>query len=233
MTSTCRLCAAQLARTVSKPTAVARSTAVLASSSSPASNASRLVRRATPVSPWSPVRSMHSSPARASALLSATRSPRAPLLSSTRMSPRRNIACVAEAPENPSEDFEPVEEEMQEGERLEMHLTDAAIKQIERAQGKANDPTLALRLVVESGGCHGYQYKMQVTNKRDSDDYRFAPPIETTASLLVDSASLPLVKGSTIDYATELIGSAFRIRDNPQSKDAGCGCGVSWELKDM
>lgn len=56
---------------------------------------------------------------------------------------------------------------------------------------------------------------------------RFAPPTETTASLLVDSASLPLVKGSTIDYATELIGSAFRIKDNPQSKDAGCGCGVS------
>lgn len=128
MTSTCRLCAAQLARTVSKPTAVARSTAVLASSSSPASNASRLVRHATPVSPWSPVRSMHSSPARASALLSATRSPRAPLLSSTRMSPRRNIACAAEPPENPSADFEPVEEELQEGERLEMHLTDAAIK---------------------------------------------------------------------------------------------------------
>lgn len=48
-----------------------------------------------------------------------------------------------------------------------------------------------------------------------------------SASLLVDAASLPLVKGSTIDYATELIGSAFRIRDNPQSKDAGCGCGVS------
>lgn len=114
-----------------------------------------------------------------------------------------------------------------------MHLTEAAIKQIERAQAKANDPTLSLRLIVESGGCHGYQYKMQVTNKRDSDDYRFAPPTETTASLLVDSASLPLVKGSTIDYATELIGSAFRIKDNPQSKDAGCGCGVSWELKDI
>ncbi|TKA53366.1 hypothetical protein B0A53_04384 [Rhodotorula sp. CCFEE 5036] len=139
----------------------------------------------------------------------------------------------AEPPTNPSEDFEPVEQELKEGEALEMHLTEAAIKQIERAQAKANDPTLSLRLIVESGGCHGYQYKMQVTNKRDSDDYRFAPPTETTASLLVDSASLPLVKGSTIDYATELIGSAFRIKDNPQSKDAGCGCGVSWELKDI
>jgi len=52
-------------------------------------------------------------------------------------------------------------------------------------------------------------------------------PENTTAKLLVDSASLPLVKGSTIDYATELIGSSFRVVNNPQSKDAGCGCGVS------
>lgn len=122
---------------------------------------------------------------------------------------RRFIACKAEPPTDPSEDFEPVEEELKEGEALEMHLTEAAIKvrrlsvhsflttrlfhplsfrsvgsvefpcsltfyipsqQIERAQAKANDPTLSLRLIVESGGCHGYQYKMQVTNKRDSDD---------------------------------------------------------------
>lgn len=55
----------------------------------------------------------------------------------------------------------------------------------------------------------------------------FRPPTDTRAALLVDSASLPLVKGSTIDYSTELIGSAFKIRNNPQSKDAGCGCGVS------
>ncbi|KAG0655025.1 [4Fe-4S] proteins maturation [Rhodotorula mucilaginosa] len=145
----------------------------------------------------------------------------------------------AEPPTNPSEDFEPVEQELKEGEALEMHLTEAAIKQIERAQAKANDPTLSLRLIVESGGCHGYQYKMQSGILAEADSSpprstsRFAPPTETTASLLVDSASLPLVKGSTIDYATELIGSAFRIKDNPQSKDAGCGCGVSWELKDI
>jgi len=38
------------------------------------------------------------------------------------------------------------------------------------------------------------------------------------------------VKGSTVDYATELIGSSFRVVNNPQSKDAGCGCGVSESL---
>ena len=48
-------------------------------------------------------------------------------------------------------------------------------------------------------------------------------------SILVDSISLALVRGSTIDYATELIGSQFAIKNNPQAKGAGCGCGVSWE----
>ncbi|GAA6024359.1 hypothetical protein JCM10207_003316 [Rhodosporidiobolus poonsookiae] len=148
--------------------------------------------------------------------------------------PAPPLVCPAEPPANPSDDFEPVEEELGEGERLEMRLTEAAVKQIERAQAAAKDPTLALRLAVESGGCHGYQYKMMVTSKREADDYRFAPQDNpTSAALLVDAASLALVKGATIDYATELIGSSFRVVGNPQSKDAGCGCGVSWELKDL
>ncbi|GAA5923936.1 Isa2p [Sporobolomyces koalae] len=145
----------------------------------------------------------------------------------------RSISVLAQPPPNPSQDFEPIEpEDLLPGEQLSMSLTDSAVKQIERAQQAKQDPQLALRLLVESGGCHGYQYKMAVTSQRDQDDYLFAPE-NTTAKLLVDSASLPLVKGSTIDYATELIGSSFRVMNNPQSKDAGCGCGVSWELKDL
>ncbi|GAA5883266.1 hypothetical protein JCM3774_001789 [Rhodotorula dairenensis] len=233
MSSLCTYCASRGAR-------LARSAFVTRPSRSVAG--SPRLESAPGYTPWT-ARSLHSTTtARAlwrvgfsSRRSGTTAAPLAPPRSavSAAVTGRRFIACPAEPPTEPSEDFEPVEEELQPGEQLEMHLTDAAIKQIERAQAKANDPTLSLRLAVESGGCHGYQYKMQVTNRRDADDYRFAPPTDTTASLLVDSASLPLVKGSTIDYATELIGSAFRIKDNPQSKDAGCGCGVSWELKDM
>jgi Fe-S cluster assembly iron-binding protein IscA len=54
---------------------------------------------------------------------------------------------------------------------------------------------------------------------------------EATGLLLVDAVTLGLIRGSTLDYATELIGSSFRLIDNPQAKGAGCGCGVSWELK--
>ncbi|GAA5856486.1 hypothetical protein JCM8547_008766 [Rhodosporidiobolus lusitaniae] len=164
------------------------------------------------------------------AALSFTRSYAAPRRQQQQLD---TVTCPAQPPDNPPEDFEPVEDELREGEKLEMKLTESAVKQIHRAQQHAKDPSLALRLAVESGGCHGYSYKMQVTSKREPDDYLFPAPSPHSAALLIDAASLPLVKGSTIDYATELIGSSFRVVGNPQSKDAGCGCGVSWELKDL
>ena len=60
---------------------------------------------------------------------------------------------------------------------------------------------------------------------------QFTHPIHRPASVVVDAVSLGLLKGSTVDYATELIGSSFSIIDNPQAKGSGCGCGVSWEAK--
>ncbi|WRT63233.1 uncharacterized protein IL334_000136 [Kwoniella shivajii] len=93
------------------------------------------------------------------------------------------------------------------------------------AQGK-----LALRVGVESGGCHGYQYTMALTEERGVDDYVLQPEGVPSIPVVVDLVSLGLLKGATIHFATELIGSSFRIQDNPQAKQGGaCGCGVSWE----
>ncbi|KZV86936.1 hypothetical protein EXIGLDRAFT_213548 [Exidia glandulosa HHB12029] len=64
----------------------------------------------------------------------------------------------------------------------------------------------ALRIAVESGGCHGYQYKMELAKSLEADDYHFAHPSIQPADV-------------------------FRITDNPQAKGNGCGCGVSWEAK--
>jgi hypothetical protein len=60
----------------------------------------------------------------------------------------------------------------------------------------------------------------------------FTHPHIKPSNIVVDAVSLPLLKGSTLDFATELIGSTFRVASNPQAKGSGCGCGVSWELKD-
>lgn len=49
--------------------------------------------------------------------------------------------------------------------------------------------------------------------------------------LVVDEVSLRLLAGSQVDYSTELIGSTFRVIQNPRA-DSGCGCGVSFNLTD-
>ena len=99
-------------------------------------------------------------------------------------------------------------------------------------------PLLALRIQVQSGGCHGFQYLMSLTTlsgKVDDDDDDGDTVIEaddgTQAKIILDEASLELLKGSKVDYTTELIGSQFKIVDNPKASSS-CGCGTSFDVKD-
>lgn len=51
------------------------------------------------------------------------------------------------------------------------------------------------------------------------------------AKIVMDEPSLELLSGSTVDYTTELIGSQFKIVDNPRAT-SNCGCGTSFDVKD-
>lgn len=55
-----------------------------------------------------------------------------------------------------------------------------------------------------------------------------APPGE--ALLVMDEPSLELLSGSTVDYTMELIGSQFKIVDNPRAS-SNCGCGTSFDVE--
>ena len=50
------------------------------------------------------------------------------------------------------------------------------------------------------------------------------------AEVVMDLASLELLKGSTVDFTTELIGSQFKIVGNPRAKSS-CGCGTSFDIE--
>ena len=98
---------------------------------------------------------------------------------------------------------------------------------------KEANPQLALRVTVESGGCHGFQYLMSLTNTSSisaEDDTLFEAGDGSGAKVVLDEPSLELLKGSKIDYTMELIGSQFKVVGNPAATSS-CGCGTSFDIK--
>ena len=77
------------------------------------------------------------------------------------------------------------------------------------------------RIAIKGGGCSGFQYEFTFEKSKNDDDLNFE-------NILIDKTSADLLKGSEVDYVSELIGESFKI-SNPQTKSS-CGCGVSFSL---
>ena len=104
-----------------------------------------------------------------------------------------------------------------------IELTENA--QIHIASVLKEDKSSFFRITVLGGGCAGFQYKFEFGNSIKDRDIL----IETSkVNVLIDDVSLNFIKGSKIDYVTELIGSSFKIT-NPQASSS-CGCGTSFSI---
>ncbi|OAF67002.1 hypothetical protein A3Q56_05273 [Intoshia linei] len=84
-----------------------------------------------------------------------------------------------------------------------------------------------LRILVDTGGCSGYTYNFTIDTNIEKDDILFD---ENGLKLIIDKISIEFIKGSTIEYASELIRSSFVVLNNPNSQLA-CSCGVSFSPK--
>lgn len=104
-----------------------------------------------------------------------------------------------------------------------MQLTDAAAHRIKVLLVKENNPEFNLRLFVSGGGCSGFQYGFTFDEVINEDDTIVT---NSDVKLIVDSASIQFLEGSTVDFEENLIGSQFVIK-NPNAKST-CGCGSSF-----
>ncbi|KAJ9151978.1 Iron-sulfur assembly protein 2 [Pleurostoma richardsiae] len=144
------------------------------------------------------------------------------------------------------------------GNEMMLEITPRAAKRLSQIMTKDGNPQLALRIQVESGGCHGFQYLMSLVTlppalpqssevaasegesdsaviREDDTIFAYTPEEQGSADLtapkiILDQPSLELLKGSKVDFTMELIGSQFKIVDNPLATSS-CGCGTSFDIK--
>lgn len=107
-------------------------------------------------------------------------------------------------------------------EALPVTLSDRAAARIGKILAREPEGSM-IRLAVNGGGCSGFQYDFSITRDRAADDLVVE---KNGAAVLIDAVSLDLLRGSEIDFSSELIGAMFKVV-NPNATSS-CGCGTSF-----
>ena len=108
--------------------------------------------------------------------------------------------------------------------QTEISLTENAAKRIAAIAARKDAPAI-LRLAVDGGGCAGFTYSFELADGAEQDD---AVAETDGVKLVVDPASLELLRGSAVDFVEDLGGAAFKVT-NPNAQ-SGCGCGSSFSV---
>ena len=104
-------------------------------------------------------------------------------------------------------------------------LTNSLVTKVKQLQESEGNPELMLRVVVNGGGCQGFEYGFDFETNVEESDKVFE---KDGIGIVIDGASLELLDGSEIDFVEEMIGSSFKI-NNPNAKSS-CGCGTSFSI---
>ncbi|HBX69616.1 MAG TPA: iron-sulfur cluster insertion protein ErpA [Chloroflexi bacterium] len=106
-------------------------------------------------------------------------------------------------------------------------LTPAAANAVQDLLAKRELEGYALRVYIKGGGCSGYQYGMALDNNfREQDLVTDCFGVK----VVVDEVSIDYMRGATIDFVEDVMGSGFKV-ENPNAVSS-CGCGSSFRTQD-
>lgn len=105
----------------------------------------------------------------------------------------------------------------------EMTVTDKAAAKMLEILAQQKKAGWGIRINVSAGGCAGYMYGMDFSQKANVDDKVIE---KAGAKVFVDPNSARLLGGVTVDYVETLQESGFKFA-NPNAKGS-CGCGQSF-----
>ncbi|WP_353930922.1 iron-sulfur cluster assembly accessory protein [Okeanomitos corallinicola TIOX110] len=98
---------------------------------------------------------------------------------------------------------------------------------LKSSASEENQAKKGVRISVKDGGCSGYEYGLEVTNKPQPNDIVSQ---QGNIIIYVDAESAPLLEGVEIDFVEGVMDSGFKF-SNPNATDT-CGCGKSFKAGD-
>ncbi|MEX0664158.1 MAG: iron-sulfur cluster insertion protein ErpA [Acidimicrobiia bacterium] len=103
-------------------------------------------------------------------------------------------------------------------------ISDAAASKVKSLIATEDESDgLVLRVAVRPGGCSGFSYEMFFDTEIAADDLEVE---HGEVKVVVDPASLQMLKGAMLDYKDGLQDAGFAI-SNPNAQKS-CGCGQSF-----
>ena len=104
-------------------------------------------------------------------------------------------------------------------------ISDIARDRLLHLLGNDTNDSTFVRVGVESGGCSGLSYKLDLDNKKDEGDELIE---NNKIKLLINKKSFLYLVGTTLEFSDGLNGKGF-VFNNPNASRT-CGCGESFSL---
>ncbi|MBE9177375.1 iron-sulfur cluster assembly accessory protein [Oculatella sp. LEGE 06141] len=106
-----------------------------------------------------------------------------------------------------------------------IHLSQAAITEINRIKSRQHHPDALFQVGVQVGGCSDFFYVLALVECPGAEDMVLE---RGEVKLAIAPQTVPYLNGLTIDYSEDLMGGGFRFH-NPNAAQT-CGCGNSFSI---
>ena len=105
-----------------------------------------------------------------------------------------------------------------------VRLTEGAGNKVRALVARENQGEY-LRIAITGGGCNGLSYKLRFAPEPKRGDILVR---SSGVAVVVDPRTALYLKGTQLDYSTQLIAGGFKF-SNPNAK-ASCSCGESFSV---
>ena len=106
-------------------------------------------------------------------------------------------------------------------------LDTSAVKRLQHLEQTLLKKPIALRLLVQSGGCSGFEYKLSIDEKWNAKNDILVE--QDGVRFVTDEVSVTFLEDATIGYVEDMIRAAFQVTNNKVADNA-CSCGDSFNV---